>query len=314
MPHPGWAPLAPDTPAPPKPGVIPLAPLSLGDCFGALAGLVRGYWRPLLVLGATIYGIAYTLTYTASTAAVLSLGSDDPFIDLDQGLSGALIVSVTLLLLLAMALHFTADAMAGALAPAVLREAVLGRPAPTADIRRQAVRRTPALLGATALTTLACAAPVVAVLWLTLMSGPMTLLLLLLVLPFLVWFWTRCSLAPAVVVLEGAGPMTALRRSFRLVRGSWWRVFGIQLLMGAIGLATATVLVMPFELLGSAAPSAAGDGVEFTLGLLLLLPTIAGALVTTLLSRLTVALLYTDQRIRREGLAPALAEAAYSPR
>ncbi|MCK8438491.1 hypothetical protein G3I77_37490 [Streptomyces sp. D2-8] len=43
-------------------------------------------------------------------------------------------------------------------------------------------------------------------------------------------------------------------------------------------------------------------------------PTWAGILLSTLRSHLTVALLYTDQRIRRAGLATALAEAACTPR
>ncbi|MER7170519.1 hypothetical protein [Streptomyces mesophilus] len=313
MTHPGWAPLAPYAPPPPRPGVIPLAPLSLGDCFAALPALARRYWRPLIGLGAGAFGLVYALTYLYSAAAVLYLGSDDPFISLDQGPSTALLLVLAISVVAGALLTLVSHAYVSALCPAVLQEAVLGRPAPAAELHRRALRRVPALVGALLLMTLTCALPVLAIAVLTLLSGPFTLLLLLPALPFLVWFWIRCSLAPAVVVLEGAAPLTALRRSFRLVRGSWWRLFGIQLLMSVLGTVAATALVLPFDALGAALP-AYGDTVEFLLGGLLLLPTVAGALLSTLLSQLTVALLYTDRRIRREGLAPALAEAAYSPR
>ncbi|WP_206344301.1 hypothetical protein, partial [Streptomyces mesophilus] len=300
-------------PAPPKPGVIPLAPLSLGDCFAALPALARRYWRPLFGLGAAAFGLVYAVTYLYSAAAVLYLGSADPYIDLDQGLSGALLTVVAISVSVGALLTLLSHAFVSALCPAVLQQAVLGRPAPTAQTGRRALRRVPALIGTLLLMALACALPVLAIAVLTLLSGPPTVLLLLVALPFLVWFWIRCSLAPAVVVLEGAGPLTALRRSFRLVRGSWWRMFGIQLLMSVLGTVAATALVLPFDALGAALPTY-GDTVEFLLGGLLLLPTVAGVLLSTLLSQLTAALLYTDLRIRREGLAAALAEAAYSPR
>ncbi|MFJ8049967.1 hypothetical protein [Streptomyces luteogriseus] len=57
-----------------------------------------------------------------------------------------------------------------------------------------------------------------------------------------------------------------------------------------------------------------GDPVAFVLGGPLLLPTLAGILLSTLLSHLTVALPHTDQRVPRAGLVAALAEAAYTSR
>ncbi|SDK87822.1 hypothetical protein [Streptomyces indicus] len=314
MSHPGWAPPAPYAPAPPKPGVIPLAPLSLGDYFGAFADLVRGYGRPLIGLGAAVVGALYAVTYACSTLGLLYLGSDDPFLTVDQGLSGALVTVIAAAVLLGAASTLVAYTTVAALCPAVLRSAVLGHRVSGAGVFRQAVRRIPALTGALLLAALACLTPVLLVAVLVFFAGPGAALLLVCALPFVLWFWTACSLAPAVIVMEGAGPLTALRRSMRLVRGNWWRVFGIQLLMALLATVASMALALPFDLLNSWIPTSGSDAVEIALGAVLLVPAAAGTLVSVLLSQTTAALLYTDRRIRCEGLAPALAEAAHSPR
>ncbi|MFI6940773.1 hypothetical protein ACIBI4_15980 [Streptomyces sp. NPDC050418] len=313
MTHPGWAPLTPYAPPPPQPGVIPLAPLSLGDYFGALPRLLRHHWRPLLGLGAAAVGLVHLVLYLVSAAAVLQLGSDDPFLALDQGLTDSLLAAVAVAVLAGGLLSLLSYAFVSALCPAVLHQAVLGRTTPAPAVGRRALRRVPALIGALALLTAACLLPFLLVATLALFSGPFTLLMVLPFLPVVVWCWVRCSLAPAVAVIEGAGPLTALRRSARLVRGAWWRVFGIQLLMGLVGTVAAAALTWPFDELSAALP-VFGDGLEFAFGGVLLLPAVAAALLTTLLSQTTAALLYTDQRIRREGLARTLAQAAYTPR
>ncbi len=46
-------------------------------------------------------------------------------------------------------------------------------------------------------------------------------------------------------MLEKQGIVTAMRRSARLVRGSWWRVFGIQLLAAIIAYVVAAIIVIP---------------------------------------------------------------------
>src|SRR5262249_60338781 len=61
-----------------------------------------------------------------------------------------------------------------------------------------------------------------------------------------VWIWIRFSLAAPAVILEGAGPIAALRRSWQLVRGSWWRVFGISLLALLDVILIGLVLQVPF--------------------------------------------------------------------
>ncbi len=54
---------------------------------------------------------------------------------------------------------------------------------------------------------------------------------LLLILPGI---WVAVSLAPSIAVLflEGRGAVDSFQESFRLVKGSWWPVFGILIIFG----------------------------------------------------------------------------------
>ena len=65
-----------------------------------------------------------------------------------------------------------------------------------------------------------------------------------------IWISIRLTLAVPAVVLEGAGPVEALRRSWQLVGGSWWRVFGITLLAGIVVAIIGGILQIPFRIVG----------------------------------------------------------------
>lgn len=49
--------------------------------------------------------------------------------------------------------------------------------------------------------------------------------------PFVLYVAVRLSLGVPVVMREGRGPVDALRRSWDLVKGSWWWVFGVGVVM-----------------------------------------------------------------------------------
>ncbi|WP_406367348.1 hypothetical protein [Streptomyces sp. NBC_01546] len=84
------------------------------------------------------------------------------------------------------------------------------------------------------------------------------------------------ALAPTAAGYEGLGPLAALRRSAALVRGAWWRTFGVTALAGALAPLAAYVLYAGLGLPGALLAPA------------LLLP----------LPRLAAGLLYVDRRLR----------------
>ena len=102
------------------------------------------------------------------------------------------------------------------------------------------------------------------------------------------------SLSYVVVVVERAGPVAALRRSFRLVRGRFWPIFGTLLLAGIISGIVAQIASFPFAIPGDLF----GDwlGVIFTTA-----GSVVAAIVTTPLSANAQTLLYFDGRVRLEG-------------
>jgi len=129
-----------------------------------------------------------------------------------------------------------------------------------------------------------------------------------------IWFAVMFRMAAQVVVLEREGPARALARSWRLVRGSFWRVLGITLLAGLIVVVTAGVLQVPFSLLAALAgggnsllPVTGGN----VAGILISAVggVVAGAVARPISAGVAV-LLYVDLRMRREGLDLVLQTAA----
>jgi hypothetical protein len=102
------------------------------------------------------------------------------------------------------------------------------------------------------------------------------------------------------VVVEGRGPVDALRRSWRLVRGSYWRVLGIMLLL----LLLLYILVgVPTGIAGVAISIIFPDPVRH-FALRQSLSTLIGyisQIVVLPLQLVAYTLLYYDLRVRKEG-------------
>jgi len=138
-----------------------------------------------------------------------------------------------------------------------------------------------------------------------------------------IWIAIRLSLALPAIVLEGIGPVDALRRSWQLVRGSWWRIFGITLLAGIVVAFIGGILQLPFSIVGGLAGGGGGLTAMFNAGsttaaaaptalsvAIGAIGSIIAATCTRPISAGVTVLLYTDMRIRREGLDLALNQAA----
>jgi hypothetical protein len=113
-------------------------------------------------------------------------------------------------------------------------------------------------------------------------------------------------------MLENAGVFKAFGRSWTLVRGSWWRMFGIQLLAWLIAAIVGGIIGAPFDLIGGGFDL---NAVEITFSYLAL-TTIGAIIANTITVPFTAGvtvLLYTDQRMRREGMDIELAKQAGLP-
>lgn len=126
----------------------------------------------------------------------------------------------------------------------------------------------------------------------------------------------RLGFAMSIVVLEGAGAGRALARSWQLTSGrDFWRIFGIRLLTSVVASIAGSVVAMPVSLLAGLAMVGDTSG-RSSLWLLPLSQSLGALIQGVLVTPFTAgvdALLYIDQRIRREGLDVQIVQAQISP-
>src|SRR3954468_18988 len=180
-----------------------LRPLALGEILDVSIKLVRRNWRTLatLVLIAAVPVAIVSLLITTSTSTT----TYDPTTDVrvrDDGSAYGAGVAVHQLLQLVLYLLATV-ACFGAIA-----DGYLGRRPEWRSSLRVAARRAPMALVMGILAFLAIAAGFIAI-----------------VIPG-IFLAVRWSVALPALLLERRGPVAALGRSWQLVKGFWWKVFG----------------------------------------------------------------------------------------
>jgi hypothetical protein len=297
----------------PKPGVIPLRPLGLGEILDGAISTMRAHPKVILGVSAIVATISQLLT-TLATYPLLDdvnraakLGTlattDDQLHSLG---ASAEILGITLLITLPLRVF-----LSGFLTIAV-GKAVLGQPVTFGETWSRVRPRLGALLGVTLIYPAVATAAVALVVLAALANGGLAVLLALALLPVGIWLYILYSLATPALMLENAGIGKAFGRSRALVRGSWWRVFGIELLAGFIAGVVAAIIVIPFTFAGGGSLTGAIDATFRYLAL----TTIGGIIANTLTEPFAAGvgvLLYTDQRMRREGMDIELARAAGVP-
>lgn len=302
-----------------KPGVIPLRPLALGDIFGGAVATVRG--NPAATLGLSlivnvIVAIPGLLVALWLKGEVFPDGFD--FSESETGGGSPDLLKFDLITPVAQIFSTIGSIVLAGMLIIVIADAVLGRRISMGETWSRLRPRLWPLLGLTGLLLLAAllavgvVAGVVALAAVTAGAVLAVVLGVLLGLALVVGFIfvaVRTSLASPALVLEGCGPIAALRRSWGLSRGSFWRLFGMRLLAQlAVGV-IAGVVALPGTLL-----QVGGYGTDgLTSMLLLLFGQLWAAAVQAAVAPFTTGvtgLLYIDQRMRREGLDVALMSAA----
>lgn len=317
----GWP---PPPPAAPRPGIIPLRPIGLGEILDGSFTAIRTAPIASLAFGAIVMLINqalfllinYTLlrpTITTTTNFDGSTSRQTSDLAAHVGatyIATAVLTSVELL------------AMTGVMA-AIIGERAVGRRVRLKDARARLRPVAWPLTQVVAVVTLIVAGSVAVALGPgiavsaagTDQGGALLLGLgfLLLIVP-VAYAWTTLSLAPAVIVLERQGVRAALRRSRKLVHGAWWRVFWISLLASLIAGVLGAVLSLPFQIFGGSLSGLFSGRSDNNLSFTTLLMSALGGFVAGTLTRPfqggVAALLYVDRRMRAEGLDMALQQAA----
>ena len=323
----GWAP-----PPVVKPGVIPLRPLGVGEILDGAVTTIRRNPAPMLGLSAIVavitqllgVGLGYLLFQ--DVAELESLSPTASFGEVMNALAGlvgasAIVVVVT----------WVATVLLTGILTVVVSRAVLGEYPTIGQAWAAARPRLPRLLLLTIVYSLIWLIPFLV----TALAGVLlaaagvddeatagiVVVLTFVAVPVAVWIYVRYALSGPALMLESSSRSTtgparpigvfgALRRSAELVRGSWWRLFGILLLILLIAGIISQVISVPFALPAFFLDEPPSDS-QFLITLVIsALGGIVAATITAPFTAAATALLYVDRRIRREGLDIELARAA----
>jgi len=263
-----------------------LRPLGIGEILDVG---IKIYWRNawtlfrivvFVVLPAQI--LVNVIQVSALPPGVKSIGSSPFGPNFESSSSDTISSRDSVVLVVGYVAALIINALAGKLAQAAcfraVADAYLGEEVGWRQSLRFGLRRLPAVVGLSILSTIIIALGTIAC-----------------VIPG-IYLWGAFYVAIPVLLVEGIGPRRALGRSRRLVKGRWWGTIGVAIigyLLVAIVGAALTALVF---------------GVAFSSGQDTVVGFVVGTLATTLSSMLTTpaaaafaTVLYIDLRVRKEG-------------
>ncbi|WP_259403300.1 glycerophosphoryl diester phosphodiesterase membrane domain-containing protein [Microbispora sp. H10949] len=306
-----------------------MRPLTLGDIFDGTIKLIRSNPKATLGLSAIVaavtaipgaLGQAVGLGMFGTALDGYGSGSYEtaaspalPVVGLAAQYIGAIITYV---------MTFLGTTILTGILTRVLGRAVFGGRITVGEAWQLARSRVLALLGLALLQALILMAPVLVLAALLVALGlgdatagafvAVSLLFVLAYIPYAAFFYTRFSLAAPAVVLEGRGVTDAMARSWRLVRGGSWRVFGILVLTAVLVGIASSVLGVPFTIGGSLLGMFGGGTVAATVltTILLAAGSVVASMITYPFQAGVAGLLYADRRMRAEAFDLVLQTAA----
>ncbi|KGN30391.1 hypothetical protein N802_07035 [Knoellia sinensis KCTC 19936] len=310
-----------------RPGIIPLRPLKMDDVFGGVFRAVRGNVGATVGLAA-LTSMLFLVPFTALGAWV---SSQEPSVSIEDsvaagtssgmfGTLGSMLPSI--------GSWFSTILLAGFLAY-VIGQAVLGRKVTAGETWNGTKPRIGALIVATLLNSAIIILSMAAIITLPIVllvaadrsgsdgmmvAGVIAIIVgVVLAIAALLFLWTRLAFVTSSVVLEHLRVGKAFARSWQLTGGSpFWRLLGIRLLAAiAIGI-VASLITAPLAIIGMALlfTGIPLDQVYIWQAVITGVSGVIGGAITTPITAGLDALLYVDQRIRREGLDMHLIQTA----
>ncbi|QES54939.1 hypothetical protein DEJ51_12540 [Streptomyces venezuelae] len=301
-----------------KPGVIPLRPLGLGEILDGAVATMRTHWRsvlPITLVVATVVQVISVIVQKfmlddLAFAATPEAGPDELIDSLGSTLGASAVIQF---------IQFLGTILVTAMLTMVFSRAVLGQQSSVSGAWRESRPQLLRLMGLTVLMALGAVllGAVLIVPGILAESVGLAFLGLALWVPLLFWLGIKFVLASPALMLEKSTVLKAFARSSKLVKNTWWRIFGISALTTIIAFFVSAMIVAPFQIISLLAFSGGLDAMEDGSGMsnwgVLIGPAIGLIIAQTIVmpfqSGVTV-LLYVDQRIRREGLDLELARAA----
>ena len=293
-----------------KPGVVPLRPLTLSDMFNGAIAYIRANPKATLGLTTIVVVAAQLLSLLLSFWPFALTGELTESLDGDAASTGVLI-------------GWLASSAAGTLTTAlstillsglltvVIGRAIFGAGITIGEAWRRFRPRLWALIGFTVLQALGAVVLVGVVVGVIVViaaagNGAAAFVigapLVVALIAGLVYLGTMLAFTPSVIVLERRGVIAAVKRSFSLIKGDFWRVLGIRLLAVVVAQLVAGAVAIPFTLGGQLTLSQSGSMTTEVLAVVMLsVGAVVGQIVTAPFSAGVIVLQYADRRIRAEA-------------
>ncbi|MEU6061620.1 hypothetical protein [Streptomyces sp. NPDC047097] len=310
--------------------MIPLRPLGMGEILDGAVSTLRAHWRTVLGITITVSVIMEIGSLLIERYLIPQPPELSPDATPEEAMDAAMesLKSTFAALGPAVLLGLVASIFTTALLTNVISRSVLGREVRFADVWRESRPRLPHLLGLTVLLpAMNIGIAAVALLpGLLLLSTPEARVPLIFLgglggIAAMVWLNIRFALASAALMLERQGVIGSLKRSAKLVRGAWWRTFGIMALTILLTLLISIIISIPFGIIalifdgGGFTGIMSGTGTDFGWAFLIItgVGSVVSSAITYPIASGVPVLLYVDQRIRREALDLELVRAAGVP-
>lgn len=308
-----------------KPGVIPLRPLALGEIFDGGFQAIRSNPRTMIGLSAVVLAIVTAVTAVPQAFLMQGAGAalanaaptfEDQLNAINSSFQATGISSFVTLI----AVQIITAMLVLAVSSAVLGQRI-GPGQAWARVRGRVLAVLGLALVQAITIVVALLVPIVPGVIVGFAGSPaagfgLGALGLFCGILLAIFLGIRLSFSAPALLLEEQGVFAAMGRSFRLVRGTFWRVLGITLLAQVVVGIGSLVIQTPFSAVSALIQVASGDHPyqDFwtNLGQLAVQgigQVIAGAVFYPFSAAVTT-LLYIDVRMRREGLDVELLRAA----
>ena len=313
----GWTP-------PPKPGLIPLRPLTFGTLLSASFQVLRRNPRPTFGFSLLVTGLIYVVaiavvgfvTFFAISRVQFATEQDADAVT--AGSVGLIILSA----LVPIALGLVGTAVLQGIVSLEVARATLGEKLRLPGLWRAAKGRVGALIGwsliIAAVVILAIAIAAVVIGLLVAFGGVagivigvlLGILFALAAVALSLWLSTKLALVPSVFMLERVSLRDAVTRSWSLTTGFFWKTLGTILLVSVIIQTVTSIIATPLQFAVGAGttlldPNGSNGGAIAAIAVIYVLTIIVavvfGAIGAVVVSA-TPALIYIDLRMRKEGL------------
>lgn len=295
-----------------KPGIIVLRPLGFGEILDGGIKALRHNPKVMLGLNALIVLVSQVALFGLGYDYFSTIFSLD-VVELETFQIGSILAFFVGAILSSLILTATS-----AVTSVSVGRSIIGERIPVGDAWKAAWKRTPTVLVMTLLMLGVGIGAYFAIILLTVLLAALhpvlgiiaAVLSALVVLVGALGLGVKFGLAIPAAVLEQLGPIKALRRSWRLTQGRFWPIMGVLVVATLITGVIQNVLSVPIMVIIPLAAVLSPTATSVAFMVALVLSSFLGVLISVVFVGGITAILYTDQRMRREGFDLTLSRAA----